>query len=237
MRILALLLFITITFASSIHSQATVEPNTLFIGVDSISQVSEDTLLYWTKKVGALRGGFYKSGDITSSNVGEHSLAYGSENIAMGPNSVALGAENISERYASIALGRLNEAAGAESISIGTNNETNGNSSIAIGSDLIVQNENTVVVGLSNANIPIIENRLLRPIFVVGNGDKTTGGSNAMTVIRDGRTGINAETPLSDLHLIHKNFSNFAGLRIENKDDNPDGEKKLVETLYSINGQ
>ena len=225
MRLISTLLFINITFASSINSQTTIEPNTLFIGVDSISQVSEDTLLYWTKKTGALRGGFYNSGEITTSNTGDHSLAYGTENIAKGANSIALGAENIAERYASIALGRLNEASGAESISIGTNNQTLGSGSTAIGSDLVVQNENTVVVGLSNANIPVIDNRFLRPIFVVGNGDKSTGGSNAVTVIRDGRTGINTEAPLTDLHLVHKNFSDFAGFRIENKDDNPNGNK------------
>lgn len=224
MRLLSILFFICISFATSVQGQTTVEPNTLLIGVDSISQVSEDTLLYWIKTVGALRGGFYKSGDITVSNVGDHSLAYGSENIAMGPNSVALGSENVAERFGSIALGRLNEAVGAESISIGINNETLGGSSVAIGNDLTVQNDNTVVVGLMNANIPVIENRLLRPIFVVGNGDKTTGGTNAVTVIRDGRTGINAETPLSDLHVIHKNNSLFAGFRIENKAENGNGE-------------
>ncbi len=228
----SLLIFI---IANSAICQSTIEPNSILIGADQINTVNGDTILFWNKGRNAFRGGSFDASQILNVNVGQNSFAYGfknesqgtssasigSVNKATGDASIAMGAGNIAERAYSIALGYQNKAFQQESVAIGNNNEVNYAQGVALGEHLIVNNQSMIAVGTYNQELPTTQNWLLRPIFVVGNGDgRDIGRRNAMTILFDGRTGFNTSSPVSDVHIVHKDNSTHAGLRLENENMN-----------------
>lgn len=225
----SLLVFI---ISNSAISQSIIEPNSILIGADQINMVDGDTIFFWNQARNAFRGGVYKAQDVSNTNVGQHSFAYGFENeatanqsIAMGGSnkaqgdySVAMGLGNVTTGGFAISLGNQNHALSQSSVALGNRNVINFSYGIALGDSLVVNDQHMVAVGTFNENMPQAQDWFSRPIFVVGNGDgRDIGRSNAMTVLFDGKTGLRTTSPESELHLVHQDSSKNAGIRIENE--------------------
>ncbi len=103
----------------------------------------------------------------------------------------------------SIAIGNGHNANGAYSTTLGYRNYTYGEQAMALGANLIARSYGSVVVGAYNyddSNYSTFSWVAAEPIFVVGNG--TYGSpSNALTVLKNGNTGIGTQSPSQKLDV------------------------------------
>ncbi|MDX9695852.1 MAG: tail fiber domain-containing protein [Bacteroidales bacterium] len=128
-----------------------------------------------------------------------------SSNSAQGSSSMALGFGNTAIRNNSIAFGIANKSYGYRSISMGYRSKSEGDYSITLGDKVVAKAYSSMVVGRYN----IIEGDSLNwvstdPLFVIGNGSKVMMSvvrSNAMTVLKNGYTGINTNQPAQMLDV------------------------------------
>jgi len=133
-------------------------------------------------------GGQYNSAQGQRSFVGN-----GYQNMAISSGSFVGGGEN-------------NTAAGIGSCVIGGNsNEVSGNYSFAGGGNyLSARSFSETVFGTNNTDYtPVSPNSFNANdrLFVIGNGAAVNAPSNAMTVLKSGRTGIGTDTPEELLHV------------------------------------
>ena len=148
----------------------------------------------------AVAMGYYDSA------TGISAIALGSYNNAVGQNSMAFGYESTATGAYSNAWGQLNNASSYSSLALGTLCTTQGSYSSTLGFGLNSKGYASVAVGMYNntndapvANSPSSNDR----IFQIGNGSGESGRSNAMTVLRNGNTGIGTLIPAQKFHLVH----------------------------------
>lgn len=133
------------------------------------------------------------------------SYAFGLSNIIDGSNSTSLGNDNLITGTGSMTLGMLNNTNGNEAIMIGRKNTLNARTSQIMGQHNISEVFGETILGIANA---ITENKgetsletikSNSPLFQLGNGslvidrsgaDVPSKRNNAITVLRDGSTGI-----------------------------------------------
>ena len=173
--------------------------------------------MMWYADKAAFRAGYAAGTSWDKSNVGNYSFAGGYGSIASGEYSTALGLNNISSGQGSIALGVNAKAATDFSIALGGVSFANGPSSTAIGFQAVANGSYSSVLGYNNVskayggivlgmfndvsdspdpNVLASTDR----IFQIGNGfydadidDEVR--KNAITVLRNGNTGIGNNTP------------------------------------------
>jgi hypothetical protein len=140
-------------------------------------------------------------GNLTKAN-GPHSVALGATNITSGQQSSALGSFLTTSGFWSTALGVGNTASGEASTAIGNNSKASGNKAVAIGSQLISKSVNCFVAGQLNDTTSISSVTWIGtdPLFIIGNGIFGSR-SNAMTVLKNGNTGIGTISPQKLLHI------------------------------------
>jgi hypothetical protein len=149
---------------------------------------------------------------------GQSSLAMGSSTIASGANSIAMGVGSEATNIGSIAIGNDCNASGESALAIGSNNIATGGSSVAMGNSseaqgsiatasgrsIIAGSYCSFVVGSFNdpfgLDLPGIWEQS-DPIFVVGNGQSNASRNNAMVVLKNGRTGIGTNGPVTKLQV------------------------------------
>jgi len=157
---------------------------------------------------------------IGSSNdaTGDHSTAMGLSTNARGFNSFSLGFATEADGDYTIASGSQTDAIGINAASFGDHTKAVGDNSIASGIDGRSTGANSVTMGvgtrsrafasltigqyndsiaISSANTWISTD----PVFIIGNGLTDNSRSNALTVLKNARTGINIETPVAGLHI------------------------------------
>ncbi|MCP1384725.1 hypothetical protein [Runella salmonicolor] len=100
--------------------------------------VNDSTVFFWNTNKGSLRAGLAKTDNYApyseafrEVNIGNYSLAYGTNNIASGTNSFAGGSRNISSGINSVALGNLSEASIGNSFALGYNAKASANGAVA----------------------------------------------------------------------------------------------------------
>ena len=128
---------------------------------------------------------------------GERSSAFGYENEATGDGSSAFGYENEATGVFSSAFGDSNAATGDGSSAFGTFNDATGDRSSAFGYGneanlyqmTAIGTYNQTVNGSSNTWIPT------EPVFMVGNGENSFNPSTALTILKNGNTGIGTNSP------------------------------------------
>ncbi len=134
---------------------------------------------------------------------GFFSTAFGAETSAIGMQSTALGAATIATGHTSIAMGHTTFAHGTYSTTMGSETRTHGRHSIAAGFNTIARSYTSFVFGqfndTSSASISVWT--LSDPVFIIGNGLDNNNRNNAMTILKNGKTGINTPTPLALLHV------------------------------------
>jgi hypothetical protein len=132
-----------------------------------------------------------KASGIQSTALGIQSTASGFASFAVGYNSIASGAY-------STALGYGTNAIGDVSTTFGVFTKAGGWYSTAMGGNTTAKGYASTVLGVFNDSILTTNETFISPstpLFIVGNGDGNTARSNAITVLKNGNTGIGISTP------------------------------------------
>ncbi|MEQ1625679.1 MAG: tail fiber domain-containing protein [Sediminibacterium sp.] len=135
---------------------------------------------------------------------GENSTALGSSNTASGQTATAMGFGNISSGFHSMAMGSGTFSTGAHTTSMGLITTARAHGSLTIGqfNDSIINSSPTLWVATD-------------PVFIIGNGSSIFNRSNAITVLKNSKTGINTSTPLAALHIVALDNSFDQSIRLE----------------------
>lgn len=135
---------------------------------------------------------------------GENSLAVGYNSTSSGLRSIALGWHNTASGQQSLAIGHEAVSAGRYAFAIGQEVTAGGRGSLAFGSNSVAPSAYETVIGRFNDIYTPLSSTDWQPtdrLFSVGNG--ATGGarSNALTILKNGNTGIGTSTPSAKLHI------------------------------------
>ncbi len=121
-------------------------------------------------------------------------------------NSYAIGHDNQIDAKASYVLGKSNQILGANSQVIGRDNTVSGKESMSIGQGLQVPSSGEVVVGFYNETYTPLGGsnnyNAADRLFSIGRGKSSSDRSNALTILKNGNTGIGTTTPDHTLHLV-----------------------------------
>ncbi len=129
-----------------------------------------------------------------STAMGESTTAFGFNSTAMGESTTASGSVSTAMGYNTTASGPTSTAMGAFTIASGIVSTSMGISTTAQAYGSLAIGRYNIVSGSVNSWIPT------EPVFVIGNGTFETP-SNALTVLKNGRTAIGFEAPESMLHV------------------------------------
>ena len=195
--------------------------------------------MMWYAEKAAFRAGGVSGGEWNGLLVGRYSVALGYSNTATAMSSIALGEGNFAAGLASLALGYQSSANNDRSIAIGSGVTATGFGSFACGSETNSTGDYSFVSGIGTrakafagsamgmynnvSDIPDISAAAASDrIFQVGNGSAVNMRSNAITILRNGNTGIGTLTPVTRLDVAGGNNWNLAGsegdFRIGNSD-------------------
>jgi hypothetical protein len=163
---------------------------------------------------------------------GFRSTAMGHGTEASGSISTAMGV--ISDAFGdySTAMGYSAHAVGDYSTAIGYGPAATGDFSTAMGSSTVARSYGSLSIGRYNDSVITSSPTSwisTDPVFIIGNGADNNNRSNALTILNNGKTGINVVSPEATLHIkntsvsenhlvLHSsgNFSDRAMFRFEN---------------------
>ncbi len=144
--------------------------------------------------------------------MGEGAIASGDLSTAMGWNtnasgllSTAMGEGAFASGQASTATGFHTTASAVNSTAMGFLTTASASNSTAMGVRTIAKGYSSAVVGMFNDSILTANETSitpLTPLFIIGNGNGNTTRSNAMTVLKNGNTGIGTSSPTGTLDVI-----------------------------------
>jgi hypothetical protein len=189
------------------------------------------TRMMWYPAKAALRAGFVNGDHWNKQNIGYYSIALGQNVKASGDRSVALGYESIASGYASFAMGSNANALNDNAIALGYDAAANNSHSVAIGNAATAGAPNamalgtvatatgiqSVAIGSGTRSESILQLTLgsynvlsygdhsvwknTDPILVVGNGKNSSERSTALTILKNGNTGIGVLEPSAKLQV------------------------------------
>ncbi len=139
---------------------------------------------------------------ISSLASGYSSFAHGQTCNATSSNAVAMGYGTTASANSAIAIGYLSNATGQRSVALGNSNTASGTYSFASGIGNTSQSYGETVLGIfgitgSGSQTFVATDRL----FSIGNGSASGSRSNAMTILKNGNTGIGTVSPNNLLHV------------------------------------
>jgi hypothetical protein len=128
---------------------------------------------------------------------GSQNIAIGTQNDISGSGSQAIGLQNIVPGTNAIAMGFSNESDGSVSIAMGNFTRAIGDKSTTMGFNTKAKSFASVVIGQYNDTTSTNSTSWVTtdPVFVIGNGLTSSARTNAMTVLKNGNTGINTSSP------------------------------------------
>ena len=167
-----------------------------------------------------------------STSMGENTNASGSNSTSMGEITIAssiastsMGSETIASGAYSTSMGRVTSASGFASTSMGAATTAFGDYSTSMGAATVARSYASVAMGMYNDSVatanptsPVATD----PVFMIGNGTSDANRSNAMTVLKNGNTGIGTSQPQFRMHVVTNDAQNFGfrqGIMIENTAD------------------
>lgn len=159
----------------------------------------EGTRMMWFSPLGALRAGYVSGTSWDRDNIGRLSFAGGRDAIAIGITSFSFGNYTNAGGNSSFSSGSYTIASGDVATAMGRSSSAVGRTSFSVGNNCISKASGSTVLGAFNDDTdnpdPINENSTDR-IFQLGNGDRLSHfRSNALTVLRNGNTGIGVLDP------------------------------------------
>ena len=155
-------------------------------------------------------------GDQTQAN-GKNSFAGGLASLANGDGAFSFGYTNYATGIRSVTFGQSNLSTGAFSVSAGTGTQANGHASVAMGEGVLTESMNAAAFGTYNSGSGLrAQWRDTDPIFEIGNGRNALHRSNALLVLKNGRTAISPgiASPASQLHVFQQSDSIGGGIRL-----------------------
>ncbi len=199
---------------------------------------------YNTRAIGAVStsmgNGTTASGDNSTAmgfatrTSGTSSTAMGSNTTASGFGSTAMGLNTIASGSGSTAMGNNTTASGDYSISLGFVTTASGIASTAMGSSTTAGRFSTAMgfktyskaysslsIGQYNDSITTsnIDSWITDdPVFIIGNGTADNARKNALTVLKNAKTGINMSDPVALLDI--KGFDGTINRHIRLEDNN-----------------
>ncbi|MDD3876501.1 MAG: hypothetical protein PHT69_07750 [Bacteroidales bacterium] len=190
------------------NGTGTGEGNVLFAGLYKTSPGNppasgSGTRMMWYADKGAFRVGRVNNANWDKDSIGAYSFASGFSTKAKGTSSVALGSSSIASGHYSTAIGRNNTAEGDYSIAFGYWSSALTPYSMALGYNTIAYSAYETVFG--SFNMPYNPDNALGwyatdLLFVVANGTGSATPSNALTILKNGKTGFGTPQPKALLH-------------------------------------
>lgn len=195
------------------------------------------TRMMWYPNKGAFRVGHVDGGAWNKDSTGIYSIAGGYDVRASGANSVSFGLQNIASGQTAVALGTQLRATGFWSTAVGQGNLSSGTASFSSGSINTASGEFSTAMGgatmasgytstslgyytkaKSYASLAIGQYNdttsissgswvTTDPVFIIGNGS-VSARTNAFTVLKNAKTGINTASPDAMLHVIRDTPTN-----------------------------
>lgn len=148
----------------------------------------------------------YRSTSVGFSNyvTGYEAIAFGFENTASATQSTSIGSYVTASGVGSTGVGRGVLAIGSYSYGFGRSVAVSADNATAVGTFLTADHAYEIVTGHYN-DISVSGNTTswvsTDRIFSVGNGQTSTLRSNALTILKNGNTGIGTVTPSAKLHI------------------------------------
>lgn len=135
---------------------------------------------------------------------GQGSVAMGILSTASLDYAIAIGRFSTASNYSSVAIGEKNNSSGAFAAAFGILTNARGESSASFGSNTITKARGSFVSGTYNDTLDNPSNNVSAAtdrIFQLGNGEDGAR-SNALTVLRNGSTGIGTTIPAAKLDIV-----------------------------------
>ncbi len=166
--------------------------------------------------------------------IGDYTVAIGYETRAVGFNSTAIGCKAYAEGWISTALGFETKAKGTISTATGYRTVASGDFSISMGYRTVAKSLSSLVIGQYNdttCSATGNENwESTDPLFIIGNGTSSSR-SNAITVLKNGRMGLQSVTnPTYALELPDNISPNIGSARAYGWTIYSDGRTKTGQT-------
>ena len=140
----------------------------------------------------------------------EGSVSLGRRTQANGFASTAMGESTIASGYNSTSFGFNTDAIGDRSTSMGYSTAARGVSSTSMGYATLARSYASVVLGTFNDTIAgssPLSFVSTDPLFIIGNGTSNLTRKNALFLRKDGRMGLNTNTPAAKMHIVGDGFS------------------------------
>ena len=190
--------------------------------------------LMWYPEKAAFRAGFVNGALWDKDNIGKYSMGLGIDTkasgyaaVAMGYSTIAsgdfssvLGDGNVASAYASFAMGFSSYATGAVATSIGNDVQASGIAAAAMGEGSRAKSYAGFVAGTYNdiTDAPVGNSAVSTDrIFQIGNGASNAARNNAITVLRNGNTGIGSVNPQQRLEVVAGPSANPTKIVIGNR--------------------
>ncbi len=193
------------------------------LGSNSLPQNGQDvidTLLFFDRNKAAFRvGQLYNSPNWSPDNVGFASFASGYNTKASG--------------YSSAAWGESSQASGESATAWGESSQASGDYATAWGNHTRAPSGYETTLGQFNStyspNNSTGWNNNDR-LFVIGNGPSAYDRNNALTLMKNGKLGLNTDNPGSELHIVDdKDADDDVVLRMQSNNSNNDAIIEFYE--------
>lgn len=179
-------------------------------------------------------GAFSFAGGILSESIESSSFAFGNQNKSIARESVTLGELNIASAPASFAMNSGNHAKGWYSLAAGKSNRAAGIASAALGTQNVTNSYASLVIGRFNDSLNGNTSAWIEDdaLFMIGNGSSNADRRNAMTVLKNGNTGIGTSAPLTAMHISRDGSQAFGQLLLEEAGSNNDGARLTFKNKF-----
>jgi hypothetical protein len=133
-----------------------------------------------------------------------YSTAMGNNATASGNTSTAMGHSTVASGAYSTAIGRNTTASGFTSTTMGQNTTASGYNSTAMGHRTIAKSSYETVIGSWNLDYSPQDSAAWNAsdrLFVIGNGNSSGTKSNALTMLKNGNTGLGTHEPTHKMDI------------------------------------
>ncbi|MEO7313530.1 MAG: hypothetical protein ABIX01_24315 [Chitinophagaceae bacterium] len=165
------------------------------------------TRMMWYAQRAAFRVGGADVAQWDKNNLGSYSFGSGLGTIASGYGSTATGGYAVASGLYATAMGISTNASGFVSTAMGNSTAASGDQSVAIGTFITAKSFGETAIGVFNTNSTPSSSTAWNAtdrLFVIGNGADVNSRSNAMTVLKNGNTGIGVSVPAEKLEVAGK---------------------------------
>jgi hypothetical protein len=160
------------------------------------------TRMMWFPDKAAFRVGGVSDTRWDDAYIGSFSNAMGYNATALGNVSLAFGSYTTASNTCSVAIGYCAVSSGAFATSLGNNTTASGYGSTAIGDHTVTASYLSTAMGRYNVGGGTANSWVSTdPLFEIGSGSSSISTSNALTILKNGNTGIGTATPAYKLDV------------------------------------